>query len=189
MKLYWMRHAEAEMGMQMDPTRELTDTGKRQAQMMGKWMKRQGIEPDLVLQSNFRRSQQTAKRIAKRFDMEAVTLGALDPEATPETAWAAIKEAAKAAGASAVVAVSHGPLVEGLLAYLTGSNLPNQYHFAHATCAYFETTTGKRGLLHWMVSPNVVARDEDEMENVTSDAAKAVEAAMQVVAIALEEAA
>jgi hypothetical protein len=36
--------------------------------------------------------------------------------------------------------------------------------------------------LHWMVTPNVVARDEDELDDVTSDLA---EAAIEIAAAAL----
>ncbi len=44
-----------------------------------------------------------------------------------------------------------------------------------------ETTAGKRGIMHWMVTPNVVARDEDELDLVTSEAQAAVEAALDLV--------
>jgi phosphohistidine phosphatase len=177
--LFLMRHAEAESGAQMDPTRSLTPTGKDQAKMMGKWLKRQDPSPSLLLQSNFKRSQSTAKRVGKKLGLEPVTCGALDPEGTPENAWDTIKKLAVEAGEQDVIAISHGPLVENLLAYLTGSDLPQQFHFAHAAVAHFETTTGKRGIMHWLVTPNVVARDQDEMDLVRSDAQKAVEAALK----------
>ena len=48
------------------------------------------------------------------------------------------------------------------------------------------TGYGARGVLHWMVSPNTVARDEDEMENVTSDITRVVEAAIQVVGLCVD---
>ena len=44
-----------------------------------------------------------------------------------------------------------------------------------------------RGKLCWLVTPNTVARDEDEMDLVTSDAQKAVEAAVQAVTLILED--
>lgn len=81
-----MRHAEAEWGEQMDPTRHLTDTGKKQAKMMGKWLARQADAPTLILQSNFHRSQATAKRMAKKLDALIITTGRLDPEVSPEQA-------------------------------------------------------------------------------------------------------
>jgi phosphohistidine phosphatase SixA len=185
MLLYWQRHCEAEYGEQMDPTRELTPTGHAQARMIAKWYKRQNIKPDLLLQSNFKRSQQTAKRISKKFEIEPVTMYQLDPDmdGQPEIVWRAIKDEAKKADAKTVIAVSHGPLVEQLLAYLTGSTLPKQFHFDHGCVAHIETTTGQRGLLHWMVTPKVIARDEDQQDLVTSKAV--AEAAISIAEAAL----
>ena len=170
MKLYFGRHAEAESGAQMDPTRKLTDTGKRQAKMMGKWLTRQVEGPCIVVQSNFHRSRSTAKRYAKQLDVEPITSGFLDPENDPANTWTELKRLATANKVQNVVAVSHGPLVEKMLAHLTGAPLPQQFHFAHAAIAHFDTTSGNRGILHWLVTPNVVARDEDEQENVVREA-------------------
>lgn len=277
MKLYLQRHAEAESGMQMDPTRKLTDTGKRQAKMMGKWLARQDTpRPQILLQSNFQRSKSTAKRMGKQLDLEPITCGWLDPENDPELVWPRIKALAKEHGAKAVLAVTHGPLVEKLFSYLTSGHAPQYFTFAHGAIAHFDTTapmheaagdytydeqevkrlilgdggasgncdycedaadrgwidmddvfegpdgdvdeppihphctceveqktrrvrvyeSGRResvmedgpfAYLHWLVTPNTVARDEDEMDLVTSDARKAVEAAVQAVTLILED--
>ena len=281
MKLYLMRHAEAESGDRLDPTRGLTDTGKLQARMMAKWLDRQVDKPDLVMESNMRRSHQTAKRLSKRLDCEVQRSGALDPDGTPEGALTAMQQIGRAAGARAVIAVSHGPLVEEILAYLTGGQ-PDQFHFAHAAVAHFELTgsvseargeyyydevevkrwvlgdggnsgncdwceeaadlgwidmdeifpgpdgdvdeaplhpnctctveqktkrrriyaadrtppegvrlyeaqaTRPTGILHWLVTPDTVARDEKEMDAVTSDAMAAVEAACALAVAAIQ---
>ena len=277
MKFYLQRHAEAESGMQMDPTRKLTDTGKRQSRMMGKWLARQADAPTLILQSNFHRSRATAKRMGKKLDAPIITTGRLDPEVSPEQAWREIKKLAIKNKATSVLAITHGPLVERLLAMLIGAPSIAQLHFAHAAIAHFDTTapmheaagdytydeqevkrlvlgsggasgvnceycedaadlgwidmddvfegpdgdvdepplhpncdcsveqktkrvrvyeSGRResvmedgpfAYLHWLVTPNTVARDEDEMDLVTSDAQKAVEAAVQAVTLVLED--
>lgn len=186
-KLYIGRHAQAEDGPQLDPTRKLTKTGKRQAKMMGKWFKRQAEKPELVIESNFKRSHQTAKRIAKKLDCPITRSGAIDPDGTPEVAWQAIKDIAAKSNAKYVLAITHGPLVEKLLSHLTGSPLPQQFHFAHGAIAHMETTNGSRGILHWLVTPNVVARDEDENDIVTSEALELVEASIALVEAVLEE--
>lgn len=185
-KFYLMRHAEAESGEELDPTRELTETGHQQAKMMAKWIKRQGIKPDLLLQSNMHRAHQTAKRIEHRLGVERTTLGyPLDPNATADTAWAAVKAAAAREKAKEVIAVTHGPLIEKLMAYLVGSPIPANFSFAHAAIAHLHVTRG--GLVfHWMVTPNVVARDEDEMALVTHDAHAAIEAALSTVEAVIE---
>lgn len=272
MKLYLMRHAEAEDGPQLDPTRKLTSIGKRQAKMMARWLNRQTEKPDLVIESNMRRSHQTARRVAERIDCEIVRTFAIDPDSTPEAALDAMIQIGK--GSKSVIAVSHGPLVEEILAYITGG-APANFHFAHAAVAHFELNGTKAieakgeyyydeieqkrwviggtgcelcednadlgwidmddvfdgvfgdvdeapahpncdcsvefktrririyasertppkgtqlresavsrpaGLLHWLVTPNTVARDEDELENVTEDAFKVAESAAALVA-------
>jgi phosphohistidine phosphatase len=178
--LLLMRHAEAESGPQEDPTRWLTDTGRKQAKMMGKWLKRQDEQPDLIIQSNMARSKETVERLTKRIDAPVVGSGAIDPDGKPDVAVAAIRDLAKKAKANVVLVVSHAPLVEEILAYLTGSLQSNLYHFAHAAIAHFELGPVKSGTLHWLVTPNVVARDEDEADKVTSDAQSVMEAAVSV---------
>lgn len=272
-----MRHAQAESGAQMDPTRDLTDTGRAQAKMMGKWLKRQTEQPDLVVQSNFLRSKETAARVGKKLGLTPIDcpMGLLDPSSDPEATWTALKGLATDNKVESIIAVTHGPLVERLLAYLTGSPLPQQFHFAHAAVAHFESADGLseakkkakgkytydevemkrwilddggesgncevceeneamgwidmdatfldtdggdidespahpncectvefktkrvrvyesgarivedastgRAVLHWLLTPNVVARDEDEMDAVTKDAHATVEAALDLI--------
>src|SRR5271165_6658490 len=113
MKLYLMRHAQAEYGEQLDPTRKLTPTGKRQAKMMGKWLGRQTNKPDLVLESNFHRSHATAKRVAKQLDAPIIRTGKIDPDGSPEAAWREIRKlSALNSKAKSVIAITHGPLIE-----------------------------------------------------------------------------
>ena len=185
MKLYIMRHAQAEAGAQMNPTRRLTAIGKDQAHLMGRWFKRQSEKPEIVIQSSFKRSQQTAKRVAEELDCPIITSPGIDPDGNPESAWITIKTIGAEQKAEYVLAVSHGPLVELLLAHLTGSPLARQFHFAHAAIAHFATTSGNRGIMHWMVTPNVVARDEDELDLVTSDLHGVIEASLRVAEEAL----
>lgn len=140
MKIYLMRHADAELGDPMDPTRKLTGVGRRQARLMGKWLGNQLDKPTVVLESNMRRARQTAKRVAKRIDAETIRTPALDPDSTPAAAVDAIKKAGKHAGS--VVAVTHDPLVKEIMGYITGGD-PGQMHFAHAAIAHFEL--GRKG--------------------------------------------
>jgi len=139
MKLYLMRHAEAEEGEQLDPTRPLTDTGKAQAKLMGKWLKHQTSGSALVMESNMRRSIQTAKRVADRLDAARTRSHKLDPNSTPEEALAEMQRQGRRLKADNVIAVSHGPLVGTILGLLTGGSGEN-HHFAHAAVAHFETT-------------------------------------------------
>ena len=136
MKLYIVRHAQPVDGDQMDPTREITPTGKKQAKMMGRWLKKQVPAHNLLLQSNMKRSQQTAKHIGKKLDLEPVTTSALDPDAKPEDALAEIQRLG--AGKKSVVVVSHSPLVQHLVAHMTGMPNSSPIHFPHAAVAHLE---------------------------------------------------
>lgn len=136
MKIYIMRHAQPFDGEQMDPTRELTDTGKKQAKMMGRWLKKQLPPHDMLLQSNMKRSQQTAKRVGKKLDLDPVTTSALDPDAKPEDALAEIQRLG--AGKKSVVVISHSPLVQKLVAHMTGMASAAPVHLPHAAVAHLE---------------------------------------------------
>ena len=178
MKFYLMRHAEAEDGPRMDPTRGLTDTGKAQAKMMAKWLDRQVEKPELILESNMKRSHQTAKRLAKKLDAPIQRTPAIDPDSKPADALKAMRQFGKQAAVDSVIAVSHGPLVEEIMAAVTDGR-SKQFHFAHASVAHFED-----GVLHWIVTPNTVARDHGEQKKVVSDLEEAANGVIDCLEVA-----
>jgi phosphohistidine phosphatase len=159
-KILICRHGESESGPREDPTRELTSTGKAQARLVGRWLKHQTTKPEVVIESNMKRSRQTAKRIADRLGVDRLqaTRGLLDPDADPEQAWEEIIRIGKEAGAECVIAVTHGPLVQELVAMMTGAS-PALVHFPHGAVAQIDSETD---ILHWLVTPSVIARDEGE---------------------------
>jgi phosphohistidine phosphatase len=175
MKLYLMRHAEAEDGEQLDPTRELTDTGKAQAKLMGKWLHRQADPPELIIESNMRRSIQTAKRVGKRLDVNRLRAGALDPDGEPRKAIRTIRRLAQEHSAASVLAVTHSPLVQAIQQHLTGVD-PEKMYWKHGAISYFDDD----GMFHWMVTPETAARDEDEAEKITVDALEVAEASLAI---------
>src|SRR5207244_11595692 len=111
-------------------------------------------QQEIVIESNMKRSRQTAKRLAKQLDVDRVQAanGALDPDSTPERAIDEMIRIGREGGYAAVIAVSHGPLVEEILAEITGGEA-SQFHFAHGAVAHFDDTMR----LDWLVSPNTVA--------------------------------
>jgi phosphohistidine phosphatase len=64
MRLLILRHAEAEPATASDAERALTAKGTEQARMAGEYCRRQGLRPDLVLTSPYRRTVQTGQVIA-----------------------------------------------------------------------------------------------------------------------------
>jgi phosphohistidine phosphatase len=64
--LYLVRHAEAETKQkQPDYKRALTDSGVKEAELMGKKMLKAGMEPEHIISSHATRAFETAKILAK----------------------------------------------------------------------------------------------------------------------------
>lgn len=70
MRVYILRHAEAEDQAASDFARELTPKGRDQAARVGRFMGEQELAPELVLSSPYLRAWQTAEEVC-----EALKLG------------------------------------------------------------------------------------------------------------------
>lgn len=118
MLIYLLRHAEAEMLAASDQARRLTPKGDEQALRVGKFCKRQGIEPAVILSSPVTRAVQTAKLVAKSLPgAELIEVPwakcGMDP-------WAAMDELKAYAKFPSVMLVGHQPDLGGLAAALLG---------------------------------------------------------------------
>jgi phosphohistidine phosphatase len=118
MLIYLLRHAEAEMLAASDQARRLTPKGDEQALRVGKFCRRQGIEPAVILSSPVTRAVQTAKLVAKSLpEAELVEVPwakcGMDP-------WAAMDELKAYAKFPSVMLVGHQPDLGGLAAALLG---------------------------------------------------------------------
>lgn len=152
MILYLMRHAEPESGEQMDPTRDLTATGVQQCAVMGDFMRRQAGTVDLIISSHFRRAEHTAQLMGEELECKQFqATPALDPNAISVRAWEEVRRIAD--GRTALV-VTHHPLTNNLLEYLTGGKT-NEVAFKHGFIVKIEADR-----IHWMVGPALVERDE-----------------------------
>lgn len=69
-RLVMIRHAKSSWGnpLQSDYERPLNPRGEHDAPLMGAWLKKTGIIPDLIISSTAKRAKQTAKKIAKALD-------------------------------------------------------------------------------------------------------------------------
>lgn len=191
MKFYLMRHAEAVAGEQLDPTRGLTDTGEAQIPLMAKFLKTQTNSIALVMHSEFTRGVDTAEPLADKLGVDTMQTPVLGPAGNPMTAWRAIRAQLKRLGGdNEIVVVSHGPLINALIAVLLESGEGDKFHFSHGAIAHLDTATPpdtenpgvQPCFLHWMVTPKLVIR---LMER---DRKAVVEAAIGVARATLAEA-
>ena len=120
MRLYLLRHADAESPRTTDAARELTSEGKRQAETVGACCRRLGLRPDVLLASPYRRTVQTAEAVAAALeDVEVKTEGFLASGMNPEAAYAGLQ----AYGwAGSMMLVGHQPDIGELAASLLGLN-------------------------------------------------------------------
>ncbi|MEO6754719.1 MAG: phosphohistidine phosphatase SixA [Chthoniobacteraceae bacterium] len=117
MRLYILRHANAETEAATDSARELSEKGREQAHKVAQFCARHGIRPDVIFASPLVRAQQTAKPVAKELGMEITTAPWLSCGATPEGILAKIPILKDPA---AVMLVGHEPDLGELIAHLLG---------------------------------------------------------------------
>lgn len=123
-RLMLLRHAKSDWpeGVE-DKERPLADRGRRAASLVGDYLQREGLHPDLVLVSTAERTQQTWARVRKAFstvpevrDVDAIY------EAPAETLLSVIASVEPAF--RVVMMVGHNPGMEDLAARLIGGGDP-----------------------------------------------------------------
>lgn len=181
-KLYVCRHAEAESGPQLDPTRPLTAKGEAQIPVMAHFLQTQTDHVGAVMcSSDLRRGIETGEALAKLLDVPVLYTPWVDPpanDAAPtvlqiKKCWRTILRASQdLEDGQELVVISHGPMVNALAAWLLGSNQGDKFHFSHGSIAHFDTADpatetgypdqgrgeGVIAYLHWMMSAKGMLR-------------------------------
>jgi len=156
-----MRHCLTDEGPQMDSTRRLDDVGRRQAKVMRKFMKLAEVNPDVIISSDFPRALETAQEV-RRGDTPLVIDARLQPDSTPAKAWKAILAAASKAekkqdeedGQVSVLVVTHGPLIQQLLADVAFCFQNEKWPYHHGAVSYINTA---ESAFRWYVNPKLAA--------------------------------
>ncbi|MGC3990812.1 MAG: histidine phosphatase family protein [Chthoniobacteraceae bacterium] len=118
MKLFLLRHAEAEPHRATDFSRALTEKGEAQACKVGKFCLRNELIPELILSSPLVRAEQTARLAANEMnDAEVLIAPWLASGMQPETA---LVELAAFTKFSSVMLVGHEPDFSMLACALLG---------------------------------------------------------------------
>lgn len=152
MLLYLLRHAEAEALAASDRARRLTPKGDEQALRVGKFCRKHGLEPGVVLSSPVTRALQTAKLV----------LGSLPGAELIEAPWAAcgmdpleaIEELKAFAASPSVMLVGHQPDLGALAASLLGLPEPQALRVRKALLVGIDLSRGvalRRGVLQFFL--------------------------------------
>jgi phosphohistidine phosphatase len=118
MRLYLVRHAEAEPG-EPDELRRLTPAGREQARQLGQRLRGQDARPEAILTSPLLRARETGDALAKALDVRTEPDERLAPGATVDDVRAAV-----AGRGDQVVIIGHQPDCSQIAAALTGGSEP-----------------------------------------------------------------
>jgi phosphohistidine phosphatase len=158
MELILWRHAEAQDGAP-DLARPLTPRGEEQARKTARWLREHLPRDARLLASPARRTEQTARELARLADMRLHTIELLAPGASAADVESAVQWSCESrepqSGATAVV-VGHQPTLGWVASrLLTGRS---QYWSIERGCAWwFSTHThdgATRAILRAVVNPD-----------------------------------
>jgi phosphohistidine phosphatase len=155
--LLLLRHAKSswkEPGL-TDFERPLNGRGLKAAPLMGRFLRRKNLHPELILSSPAKRASQTARLIIEAMKLDA------EPGFDEHIYEASVHDLLEVIsqiedGAHAVLLVGHNPGLEELLEFLTGEarQMPTAA-LAHITLNIdkWSETRGRAGHLEWLVKP------------------------------------
>lgn len=135
MRIWIMRHGQAESMHVPDAERALTARGLEQAVASGQWLVGQGAQGVRIVASPYRRAQQTAVQVAAQLGVASVeSLALLQPEGDPRrvSQWLAQQPD------QSLVLVSHMPLVAQLVSWLEDGVLGGGIPFGTAEVRVLE---------------------------------------------------
>ena len=151
MKVFIMRHGESEVMAKSDSARRLTEYGKRQSYLQGEWLvhylRTSQIQLSKVLVSPYVRAQETFSEVNRAFTQALTELEETWDGITPygnSPMVADYLNVLHEAGESAVLIISHLPLVGDIVAELYGKR--NPISFYPSTIAQIDWN-GEKGIL------------------------------------------
>lgn len=147
MKIYIMRHGEAQMFAPSDEARELTPKGRLESRVVMQKVEYKVF--DLVLVSPYIRAQQTWQEVASLVEAKKVeTSDEITPYGDSESVAEYIKAVAEVSNIESVLLVSHLPLVGYLTAeFATGMQAP-MFATSSIACVDYSLET-QSGELLW----------------------------------------
>ncbi len=153
MILYFLRHAEAEMGAGPDEARRLNTAGEATMRSAGPLFRRLNLRPDVVLSSPLPRAIRTA-------ELACEALGRSPPlpddRLRPGAGWAQFARAmADHPGARRVLFVGHEPDLSSAVELLTGASSVRMRKGGIACVEFPGTPEPGGGEIAWLMDPDV----------------------------------
>ncbi|NLS13270.1 phosphohistidine phosphatase SixA [Vibrio sp. SM6] len=154
MKIYIMRHGEAEQFADSDAERELTLRGREESRIMAEKCRENGIEMfDKVLVSPYIRAQQTWQELNQSLSAKEVQLSAdITPYGDAEAVFDYLSALIELEKPQQLLLVSHLPLVGYLTAELVPSMAPLMFATSAIAAIEFDEKN-KKGDLLWQWQP------------------------------------
>ncbi len=154
MKIFIMRHGEAEHFASSDAERNLTENGISSSVAVAKACVEQGFrEFDTVLVSPYVRAQQTWKAISKHFNASDVqTCDDITPYGQSDDVFYFVCALAETQNLESVLLVSHLPLVGYLTSEFVRDIAPPMFPTSGLACIEFDLER-QQGELIWKIHP------------------------------------
>ncbi|MGB1297001.1 MAG: phosphohistidine phosphatase SixA [Psychrobium sp.] len=157
MKLYIMRHGQAQITAPSDSARQLTPQGHQETEIMAKWLatKEQFFSASFV--SPYCRAQQTIEIVSREFKMSEhhLVLDELTPEANPQTCGDTLLAYCAQYKTENALVVSHLPLVGLLVNDLCRGDLVPAFSTSSIACLDIDLDNWQ-GTLCWHKTVNEV---------------------------------
>ncbi|MEI7731206.1 MAG: phosphohistidine phosphatase SixA [Verrucomicrobiota bacterium] len=156
MRIYFVRHAEAEDGFD-DAARQLTDKGRKQARLIGRFLANAGIEFDTAFSSPLVRAVETAKLILPLTNQPGRPLLAITQQLLNEVAPRVFDAWLRSqAEHEHILLVGHNPSMTEQVARLLGMQSPFSVNLAKGALAMVEWEPPTPATLKLFISPKVL---------------------------------
>ncbi len=154
MKIFIMRHGEAEHIASSDAQRALTERGQSDSIAVARACNEQGANAfDRVFVSSYLRAQQTWQAITPYFEAKQVdTSDDITPYGDSEQVYTYLKAVSEVEQLDSVLVVSHLPLVGYLTAEFVAEMAPPMFPTSGLTCIEFDIDS-ERGQILWTLNP------------------------------------
>jgi len=155
-KLYVLRHADADSSAPSDELRALSPKGLDQTVRVAEFCKDRAQVPDVILHSPVRRARETAELFGQSVESHhLIEVTWLDCGMSPEVG---LKELATYYEFPSVLLVGHEPDLSQLIATCLGLGDPRALHLRKASlaCLELDTLTAGGGRLEWLLTAKLI---------------------------------